>query len=308
MDSRASEDGRPGGSLAKALGWASVGLGLPQVAAPGRFARLVGLDDTPGTRRLTRGVGLRELGAAAGVLAKPAGGLWARVAGDAMDLALLGNALRSRRSDRRRVAAATAAVVGIAALDVAAAARLSRRTRPGRHSVGGGAIRVSTGITVNKPAEDLHAFWRDFSRLPEFMTHLESVEPAADGRSHWVASAPVGSVEWDAQVVEDVPGEVIAWRSTEGATVPNSGAVRFRAAPAGRGTEVRVELTYEPPAGALGSAVAKLLGEEPQQQVEDDLRRFKQVVETGEVVRSEGSPEGHRTRRLLAQRPGQPVA
>jgi uncharacterized membrane protein len=299
---------RSGGEgLGKALGWASLALGAPLVAVPGRVARAIGLDDTPGTRALARGVGIRELAAGAGILrqSRPVPGLWARVAGDGMDLALLANGLRSR-ADRRRVGGALAAVAGIAALDAITATRLSRRVHPSRIS-DGGTFTVSAGVTVNRPAEDAYALWREFSRLPVFMIHLESVKPDGDMRSHWTAKAPGGgTLEWDAEVVEDVPGELLSWRSVPGADVTNSGVVRFTRAPGGRGTEVRLQLTYEPPAGTLGNAVARLLGEEPRQQVTDDLRRFKQVLETGEVVRSEGSPEGPRSLRLVAQLPGQP--
>jgi uncharacterized membrane protein len=125
------------------------------------------------------------------------------------------------------------------------------------------------------------------------------------GRSHWVAKGPAGtSVEWDAEITEDRPGERIAWRSVEGADVENSGAVSFEAAPGGRGTIVRVELEYNPPGGFLGAGLARLFGEEPGQQVDADLRRFKQVMETGEVVVSEGTVPGTG---LMAQRPAQPV-
>jgi uncharacterized membrane protein len=152
--------------------------------------------------------------------------------------------------------------------------------------------------------DDAYGLWRDFSRLPEFMVHLESV--SADGK-HWVARRPGGgTVDWDAEIVADVPNQRLAWRSVSHAEVPNSGEVTFEPAPGGRGTEVRVRLTYEPPLGAAGNAVARLLGEEPRQQVTDDLRRFKQVLETGEVVRSAGSPEGVRSGRLPTQRPGRP--
>jgi uncharacterized membrane protein len=296
---------RRGGRLGPALGWASVALGAPLVALPGRVARTIGFDDTPGTRALARAVGLRELGAAAGILAqprRPVAGLWARVAGDGMDLALLAAGLRGR-ANPRRVAAAAAAVAGIAALDAVAAGRATRRTTPTR-TAEGGEYTVSAGVTVNRSAQDAYALWRDFARLPVFMTHLESV---TDEGKHWVATGPAGkTVEWDAEITEDVPGEVLSWRSVDGADVSNAGVVRFGPAPGGRGTEVRVELTYEPPAGAVGNTVARLLGEEPRQQVTDDLRRFKQVLETGEVVRSDGSPEGHRSTRLVAQKPGQP--
>lgn len=205
------------------------------------------------------------------------------------------------RAGRVAVAAATAA--GVAGLAGVAASKL-RREHPSRTSEAG-EFTVSAGVTVNRSAEDAYAIWRDFARLPTFMVHLESVTVDGD-RSHWTATAPAGqTVEWDAEIVEDVPGEVLSWHSTE-ADVPNSGTVRFSAAPGGRGTEVRVELDYRPPAGKLGNAVARLLGEEPRQQVTDDLRRFKQVLETGEVVVSDGSPEGKRSGRQLTQRPGQP--
>jgi uncharacterized membrane protein len=170
-------------------------------------------------------------------------------------------------------------------------------------------MQAKTAITVRRPVEEVYAFWRDLTNLPRFMKHLVSVEMAGNGRSHWAANAPAGkTVEWDAEVVEDRPGERISWRSLEGSQVSNSGTVWFAPAPKEQdGTEVRVELSYDPPGGALGKVVAKLFGEEPQQQVTDDLRRLKQVLETGEVVRSEGSPEGTRSLRQVAQRPAQPV-
>ncbi len=166
-----------------------------------------------------------------------------------------------------------------------------------------------SSITVNAPPDAVYAVWRDFERLPTFMYHLESVAVTDDRRSHWVAKGPAGTnVEWDAEIVDDVPGQRITWRSMEGASVENSGSVRFRPAAAGRGTEMYVELWYSPPAGALGAAVAKLFGEEPGQQVGDDLRRFKQIVETGEVVRSDGSPLGSRTQNQSHQQDAHPPA
>jgi uncharacterized membrane protein len=296
---------RPGERLAKALGVASVALGAPLVAAPGRVARFAGIEDTPGTRAVARGVGVRELAAAAAILprSRPLPGVWSRVAGDGMDLALLSMALRTAAANRRRLAATTAVIAGIAALDAADALRLSRRRRPSRVAADG-SLRVSAGITVNRSAADAYALWRDFARLPDFMTHLESV--SEDGK-RWTATAPGGgTVDWDAEITEDVPAQRLSWRSLPGADVGNAGTVTFTPAPGDRGTEVRVELRYDPPAGKLGSAVARLLGEEPHQQVTDDLRRFKQILETGEVVRSPASPQGHRSTRLVAQRPGRP--
>ncbi len=311
MDGRraAGGDGGRGAEerLAKALGWFSVGLGVPQVLVPGRVNRLIGVDDTRRNRWTMRAVGLRELGGAAGILDRPlpAGFLFARVAGDAMDLALLGAALRGKRNGRGRVAAAAVAVAGVAVLDVVASAKTSRSSDP---TTRGGAVRTRTAITVNRPPEDVYAFWRDLENLPRFMFHLESVQAKDGDRSHWVAKAPAGrTVEWDAEVVDDVPGERISWRSVEGADVPNSGSVRLAEAPGGRGTEVTVDIEHQPPGGAMGAAVARLFGEDPVQQLKDDLRRFKQVMETGEVVRSDGTPDGTRTQRQLFQNEGQPT-
>jgi uncharacterized membrane protein len=139
------------------------------------------------------------------------------------------------------------------------------------------------------------------------MGHLEQVERSGNGRSRWRAKGPVGTVKWDAEVVEDRPGELISWRSVDGSSVQNSGTVRFVDAPGDRGTEIHVDLDYRVPGGAVGTAVAKVLGEEPTQQVKDDLRRFKQVAETGVLMRSEGTPEGQHAGRMLKQRPAQPL-
>jgi uncharacterized membrane protein len=273
---------------------------------PGRFVRALGLRDDAESKAWTVAVGVREYAAAAGILGRPrpAGWLWARVAGDVMDFTLLANGLRGKSFRPVRTIGAMAAVVGIGAADVAAALRMSRT--PGRRQVED-ATRVRAAITVRRPREEVYAFWHDFQNLPRFMAHLESVQPSSNGRSHWKAKGPVGTVEWDAEVIEDRPNELIAWRSVDGSSIQNSGTVRFVPAPGDRGTEIHLDLQYAPPGGAVGVTLAKLVGEEPHQQVKDDLRRFKQVAETGVVVRSEGSPEGPLTRRLLKQRPAQPL-
>lgn len=154
-------------------------------------------------------------------------------------------------------------------------------------------LHVAKSITINRPRQEVYEFWRGFERLPEFMIHLQSVTTTADGRSHWVVKAPGGSVEWDAEVTDDRPGELLAWESLDGSDVPNRGTVTFADAPGDRGTELHVALQYDPPGfSSSGAVVAKMFGEEPSQQLTDDLRRFKQVMETGEVVLSEGSPQG----------------
>jgi len=157
-------------------------------------------------------------------------------------------------------------------------------------------LHVEKSVTINRPAEELYRFWRDFANLPRFMKHLDSVSVSGQRRSHWVATGPAGTnVKWDAEITEDRPNELIAWRSLEGADVANAGTVRFEPTAGGRGTVVRVVLDYTPPAGALGAAVAKLFGEEPRQQVEGDLRRFKNIMEAGEIPTTTGQPEGKRS-------------
>jgi uncharacterized membrane protein len=143
---------------------------------------------------------------------------------------------------------------------------------------------------VNRSPEECYRFWHDFENFPRFMSHLESVRVTGERRTHWIAKAPAGTnVEWDAEIVSDQPEQSISWRSLPGADVENSGTVRFERAPGNRGAIVRVELEYDPPGGVLGKAVAKLFGEEPQQQVDDDVRKFKQIIETGDVAKSEAS-------------------
>jgi uncharacterized membrane protein len=168
---------------------------------------------------------------------------------------------------------------------------------------------LRAAITVRRPADELFDFWSDLSRLPEFMAHLDTVEVRPDGTSHWRALAPGGThVEWDARIAESERPTRLSWESVGDADVPNSGSVWFTDAPGDRGTEVRVELDYELPGGRLAEALSRLFGEQPRQQVEDDLRRFKQVAETGEVVRSEGSPGGTRAVDQARQREAQPMA
>jgi len=273
------------------LGWFSVGLGAAEIVAPVAVAKIAGARLRPRTTATLRLLGVRELVSGLGILSKTrlAAWLWARVAGDAIDLALLAKTLlnpRNPRSSRKRTISAIASVVGITALDVRSAVECTRRERGLFEAEG---IHVLSAITVNRPRDEVYRFWRDLQRLPEFMAHLESVT-VHDGLSTWRAKGPAGtSFEWDAEIVDDQPNENLAWRSCAGADVPNQGSVRFLDAPGGRGTEVRVELRYEPPTGALGKAIAMMFGAEPSQAIAGDLRRFKQMLETGEVLNSDAS-------------------
>ncbi|KAA0941940.1 MULTISPECIES: SRPBCC family protein [Streptomyces] len=288
--------------LVRGLGWASAALGVPQVLAPAGFARALGVGDAVRHRSATTAVGVRELAAAAGLLGRrpnPAW-LWGRVGGDLMDLTMLTRALKNH--DGRglgRTVAATAAVTAITATDVYAAV-----TRTGRSSP----MELTAATTVNRPPEEVYALWKDLERLPQFMAHLDAVHVTGPRTSHWQASAPFGkTVEWDAETTQDVPGQLMAWRSVGDADVDNSGEVRFVPAPGDRGTELRVTLRYDLPGGAVGKAAARYFGEEPHQQLDDDLRRFKQIAETGEVVRSEGAPGGKRARGEFPQHPARPL-
>jgi uncharacterized membrane protein len=154
-------------------------------------------------------------------------------------------------------------------------------------------IKVEKTVTINKPADELYRYWHNFENLPTFMKHLKQVKVYDNKRSHWVGTAPLGtSVEWDADILEDRENELISWASVEGADVENSGFVRFKESSGNRGTEVKIVMEYSPPGGALTSIFAKLFGEEPQQQIGDDLRRFKMLMETGEIATIEGQSRG----------------
>jgi uncharacterized membrane protein len=148
-------------------------------------------------------------------------------------------------------------------------------------------VRVEKTVAIDRQPDELYRFWRNFENLPRFMTHVTSVRVDDDTRSHWTVNAPAGqTVEWDAEIINDLPNELIAWKTMH-SDISNAGSVRFRLAPGGRGTEVTVNLEYDPPAGKAGQMVARAFGEEPAQQVADALRRFKHVLETGEVARHE---------------------
>ncbi|MBD0369793.1 MAG: SRPBCC family protein [Pyrinomonadaceae bacterium] len=292
--------------LARGLGWFSIGLGLAEFLAPRAIARISGVK---GNTTLIRLFGLREIASGVAIFAqdsrtgKPAEAVWARVAGDALDLACLGAAFASPDSEKGKVAFATANVLTVTALDVICAQALS--SKDATTTTAGGTSQVRKSLIINRAPEELYRFWRNFENLPRFMQHLESVQVLDERRSHWVAKAPAGtSVEWDAEITEDRPNELISWRSLEGADVDNSGTVHFTRAPGGRGTIVKVDLGYNPPGEVIGRAVAKLFGEEPGAQALESMRCLKQLMEAGEVILSDGTVWDNG---LLTQRPAQPV-
>lgn len=263
--------------IAEGLGWFSLGLGVAQLLAPEALNRLAGIRDDDGARRAQRLVGVREVGAFAAIMVdrpRPALPLWSRVGGDLIDLALLGHAWQDKRESAPRLALTIASIAGVTGLDIYAAIRhteAERRRDPEMEgkAAGGGPMQVKAAVTVRKSRQEVEPAWRSFE---------------ADGSLsgwHSAASAEDGSGNGAAQL-------------------------RFVEAPADQGTEVHVELSYEPTAGKVGELLAKALGEDPAQKVKDDLRRFKQVAETGQVVRSEANPEGTHTT-TLKERPAQPL-
>lgn len=246
----------PSESLAVGLGWFSLALGVAEVTAPERLARLIGVAPTTNTLATLRSYGAREIGTGMAILAQPhqARWVWSRVAGDALDLATLGAAMYAPATHRNRAALATMAVLGVTALDVLCARQLSANGHGNGYSkrlAAGGrdsTIRVSEAITINQPLELVEHQWHQQDTVPESLRSL--------GRSH------SGGDE--------------------------RAIVEFRQAPGDRGTEVRVEVEYSPRGGAVAAALARVFGGDPTGQVRHDLRRFKQIVETGEIVLSEG--------------------
>lgn len=285
--------------LGRGLGWFSIGLGVAELMAPRAVARWIGVRGNHDV--LIPLLGAREILSGIAILSpnNPRPGLWARVGGDALDLALLGTAFTSPEADKTRLTTATVAVAGVTALDIVTARKPSARSRSHGNASSPGTREVKQSVTIDRSSEDLYRFWRDFRNLPRFMRHLESVQVSGDSspheRSHWLVKGPAGmKLEWGAEITQDQPGRLIAWRSLEGADVQHSGRVHFEDDPGGRGTLVSVEMRYDPPGGSLGSAVAKLFGEDPRWLVRDSLRRFKQVMEAGEVITTEGQPAARR--------------
>ncbi|HLG99754.1 MAG TPA: SRPBCC family protein [Bryobacteraceae bacterium] len=282
--------------FARKLGWFSIGLGAAEIMIPGTLGKMIGVRNH---RRLMRSMGLREIAAGVGLLSqnRPADWMWTRVGGDMLDLALLGAAFSSDRSRKAPLAVATAAVAGITVLDMLCTRQLAQAIYKDVH--------VLESIGVNRPVEECYRFWRDFERLPGFMHHLESVRETQNGRSHWVAKAPAGmKIEWDAELTQDIPNQRIAWRSLEDAVIQSAGHVQFDRAPGGRGSIIRVSIHYKPPAGEIGAMVAKVFGEEPSMQVKQDLRKFKQMLETGEIPTTKGQPSGREALQTSTTRNG----
>jgi uncharacterized membrane protein len=221
---------------------------------------------------------------------------WASVAAGA---GLVVYGLRRRSASGLAVAAMGGMLIGRGAsghshtyealgLNTAANGGDTRRVLRGR----GGTL-VDESVTVNRPAAELYAYWRKLDNLPKFMKHLESVEQTSDTVSRWKARSLGGkTVTWSAEIINEVPNVLIAWRSLDGSAVVSAGSVHFDEAGAGRGTRLRVRMQYSPPGGKLGTLAARMTGQDAATEVRVDLRRFKQLLEAGEVATTEGQPRG----------------
>ena len=238
----------------------------------------------PGSARNGANVGDMER------LASVLGGGWLMYTGlrqanlSGLALAVLGGGLTSR--------GITGHCAAYSALDVNGAPHHGRLAAV----AAGKGVRVTRAVTINRSPQVLYRYWRNLENLPRFMSHLVSVDSEGT-HSHWVARGPAGAhVEWDAEIITAEPDRLIAWRSLQDSQISTAGSVHFTPLSHDRGTEVRVELKYDPPGGRLGAWLARLFGEEPGQQIRDDLRRFKQLLEAGEIPTVKGQPTGSKSR------------
>jgi len=278
--------------IANGLGWLSIGLGLAEIAAPRTMANLLGLPNGGRTRAVLRLYGMREVAAGVGILTQenPAPWLWSRVGGDVLDLSSLGKAMASDDTERGRVGAAAAAVVGITALDVYCAKRLSVASQenassgPDTHL---DAKHIGSSVIIEKSPEEIYQFWRNFENLPRVSRQIESIHVTGPTTSHWKVRSPLGGavLEWDADMTEDRPNALISWRSTS-SSAPHSGSIRFERATGGRGTKVTAHIDF---GDGMLTKVGKLLGKVPREQANVTLHNLKQLLETGEVLHSEAS-------------------
>ncbi len=275
---------------ARSLGWLSLGLGITAALAPRALARLTGLGEATTALRL---IGCRELASGAGLLTQPTAPrwLWSRIGGDMIDLLFVSSALRRGNPGRTRALRTLGVLAAITAVDLTASLRASREEPRGLRGVS-----FAEALIVNKAPEECYRFWRDTSNLPKFISALESVTAVREGLSRWVFRGPSRRRwEWISQVIADEPGSHIGWRSIESPQMEHAGSVHFRAAAGKRGTLVRVSMHYRPVAGRNAVHAGRLIEAWPRFEVREDLRRFKQLIETGEIATTLDQPSGRRS-------------
>jgi uncharacterized membrane protein len=278
--------------LTKFLGWFSIGLGVAEVVAPRMIARISGTRDHGA---LIRAYGLREIAVGAGILTKqdPGPWLWARVAGDVVDLASLAGG--SRRGGRIATAGAIAAVAGVTALDIISA---QRETSPERAvpKAAHDTERAEASVVIRRSPDECYQYWRDEENFPRFVSEVRSVQRTGGKKSHWVAGfeGSTHTIEWDSETNEDPAQRRITWQTLPESRIYISGAATFEPAPGNRGTIVRVQMDFDHPGRTLTSPASRMLGKHPEQILYKSLRRLKQLLEVGEVITTEGQPAGRR--------------
>lgn len=278
MQTVGTSDGK---ALSRVLGWFSLGLGASGLLAPRPLARLIGVRPEGRAPAVLRMFGLRELAVGVGVLLRPrrSGPLWARVVGDALDISTLAVATLRRKGSRGRAAAALVGLAGVTAIDILAARRIGGRARTAPPP-------IVHAVTINRPPSEVYEFFRRLENLPLFMDYLDSVTVLDENRSVWIARLPVGgTIRWEATITQDLPGKLLAWRAL-GTGLEHEGIVRFDRAPGRDATELRVTMSLGIGGLRPNATLVKLL---TRPQVKGDLRRLKQVLETGEVLFSDAS-------------------
>lgn len=275
--------------LSRFLGWFSVGLGAAELFMPRTVAKIAGTKKNNG---LVRFYGMREIAAGVGIFTQPnpSPWLWMRVAGDVVDLAsLIGGARKGRRA---ATIGSVAAVAGVTALDVLCAQRCSAQSNGAPEMK-----RAEASVLIARPPAECYGFWRNIENHQRFTPELGSARITGDRTSHWTVQLPGTDrkIEWDAEIVEDVPNQRISWRTLPESAVTVNGSVTFEPAPGNRGTFVRVQTEYSHPGASILSPAARLTGKHPEQIIYKSLRRMKQLLEVGEIIETEGQPAGRRS-------------
>lgn len=289
-----------GQTTARFLGWFSVGLGLAEVVAPNAITRALGTRRRPGLVRTA--YGLRELAVGAGLLTTrtPQPWVWARVAGDVLDLATLGAALGGRRSNRGAVGFALASVAAVTALDVRTALALGTENGTSGATEKGAppdAEEVRSSITIGRPPEEVYWAWRDPVTVATMLQPFARVHAESPELAHIQPRTPLGgALQWSWDVPDERPGEFMRFRSLEGSTVRNEGTATLRPTADGRGTHLEVHARYQAPGGPLGTKALAAFGLVPQKALDETLDRFRDLVESGRTpTRPEERSAGART-------------
>ena len=280
--------------LGLTLAWIGAGIGIAELLMPRAVAKTTGLPPP-----FVRALGMRELLVSAGVLLRPRqpAWRWSRIAGDLLDLSLL--AWAGRRTPNGRLALITALFAGMTSLDVLATC--DRRGQSARQGHLPNSIRIHKSLYIQRPPEACYGFWRNFENFPQFMRDVESVQVVDATRTHWRLRTLQGKpVEWTVELFSDIPSQQLGWRTIADAPIAHSGVVKFLPAYGHSSTRLEIDILYKTPTAQSMDMSSMPFTEEPSRQWDDDLRRFKQLLETGEIATTLGQSSGRRS--ALARR------